>query len=121
MYLSQAFVPEGYCLFLDFMVGIYPSTNRITNSRDFPDLQRRKVIDLSQNEAREMTGISLSHLYALLLYLRIPEEVCDDVSEGRYIGEEAFLHYLMYNRLGVTKLQLSLYYFGGDPVVSHTL
>ena len=68
-----------------------------------------------------MTLFSLSQLYALLLHLRIPEEICDDVSERRYIGEEAFLHYLVYIRLEVTKLQLSLYYFGGDPVVSHIL
>ena len=28
---------------------------------------------------------------------------------------EAFLQYFVYNRLGVTKLQISLCYFGGDP------
>ena len=119
MYLSQALVSEGYCLLLDFMrVGYYPSTNRVTNSREgcrFPELQRSRVNRLSQNEARTMTGFSLDQLQELLIHLRIPGQVRDEVSERWYVGEEAFLHYLVYNRLGLTKLQLSLHYFGGDP------
>ena len=99
-------------------VGYYPTTNIIINNRAgrrFPDLQRRNVNDLSQNEAREMTRFSLNQLHALLLHLHDHEQVCDDIFERSFIGEEALLHFLVYDRLGVTKFQLSLYYyFGGD-------
>ena len=38
----------------------------------------------------------------------------DSEPRRTFEGVEAFLHYLVYNRLGVPKLQMSLYYFGGD-------
>ena len=119
LHLSQACVSEGYCCMLDFMrIGYYPSRNRINRSIDgarFPDVQRRRLDEIGNNEAREMTGFSLNQLSCLSLHLRIPTVIRDLGSRRTFDGEEAFLHYMVYNRLGVTKLQMSLYYFGGDP------
>ena len=104
---------------LDFMrIGYYPSQNRINRNIDgarFPDVQRRSIDEIGQSEAREMTGFSLNQLSCLILHLRIPTVIRDLESRRAFDGEEAFLHYLVYNRLGVTKLQMSLFYFGGDP------
>ena len=69
------------------------------------------VNDVSPNEVRKTTGFSLNQLHALLLHLLTLEQVCGEYSERYYIGEEAFLHYLVYNRLEVMKLQLLLYYW----------
>ena len=33
----------------------------------------------------------------------------------RFTGEESFLHFMVYLRIGETKLRLSTNYFGGDP------
>ena len=62
-----------------------------------------------------MTGLSVSQLILLHKHLRIPNIVRDEISRRSYSGVEYFLHYITYNRLGLTKLQLSLYHFGGDP------
>ena len=34
----------------------------------------------------------------------------------RFSGEKAFLHYIVFNRLGKTKLKLSQTHFGGYPI-----
>ena len=62
-----------------------------------------------------MTGLSVSRLVLLHKHFRVPEFIRDEKSRRRYPGEESFLHYVTYNRLGLTKLQLSLYHFGDDP------
>mgnify|MGYP001287555272 CR=1 FL=1 len=62
-----------------------------------------------------MTGLSVTQLQLLHRHLRIPQLVRDSKSRRSYSGEQAFLHYMTYNRLGITKLELSLYHFGGDP------
>ena len=62
-----------------------------------------------------MTGLSVSQLILLHKHLRIPNIVRDEISRHSYSGRVSFLHYITYNRLGLTKLQLSLYHFGGDP------
>ena len=119
IHMSNLFLSEGYSYFSDYLeIAYYPSSNRITSSSmgcRFPALQRMSIDELGINECREMTGFSKSQLEILFRHLRIPERLRDVTSRRVFSGEEAFLHYMVYNRLGITKLQLSLYYFGGDP------
>ena len=67
-----------------------------------------------------MTGFSINQFASLVVHLRIPSVIRDLESRRTFEGVEAFLRYLIYNRLGETKLQMSLYYFGGDPRGFHT-
>ena len=53
-----------------------------------------------------MTGLIVSQLTLLLMHLPIPESLRDERSRRVFDGEEAFLHYMTYNCLGLTKLQL---------------
>ena len=110
---------EGYCFYLDYIqIAYYPASNRITRSLQgdrFPPSQRTVIDELGENDCRHMTGLSVNQLMLLHKHLRIPDIIRDERSRRRFKGEEAFLHYITYNRLGLTKLQLSLYHFGGDP------
>ena len=117
--LTQLFVSEGYGYFLKYLqIAYYPSSNRITSRSmgpRFPAIQRRSIDQLSNVECREITGFSHEQLKLLLRHLRVPHQLRDERSRRVFTGEEAFLHYFAYNRLGITKLQLSTFYFGGDP------
>ena len=117
--IAQASISEGYCCLLDLIrIGFYPSHNRITRSEHgprYPSVQRRTLDEIGHNEAREMTGFSKNQLITLVKHLRTPLSIRDTESRRVFGGTEALLHYLVYNRLGVTKLQMSLFYFGGDP------
>ena len=79
----------------------------------FPEITRNTIVLLGNSEAKELTGLSTSQLQRLFNHLRIPDHL---TSEGRYsfTGEESFLHYIVYNRLGESKLKMSQNYFGGD-------
>ena len=70
---------------------------------------------LGENECRSMTGLSMLYLTLLLIHLRIPGYLRDYRSQRLLHGQVSFLHYMTYNRLGLTMLQLSLYHFEGDP------
>ena len=61
-----------------------------------------------------MTGLSVAQLQKLHLHLRIPD-VLRYPGRHRFTGEECFLHYLLFNRIGETRLRMSNNYFGGDP------
>ena len=118
--MAQLFLSEGYCFFfLEYLqIAYYPSSNRINSSslgNRFPPKQRETTSDLGENECRSMTGLSMSQLQLLLVHLRIPDCIRDHRSQRLLNGEASFLHYMTYNRLGIMKLQLSLYHFGGDP------
>ena len=117
--MSKNMLDEGYCYYLEYLsVAYYPTSNRITRSNEgdrFPPFQNTSIDSLGENQCRQMTGLSVAQLLLLHKHLRIPLQIRDDVSRRSYSGEEAFLHYVTYNRLGITKLQLSLYHFGGDP------
>ena len=117
--ISKYLLSEVYCFYLDYLqIAYYPSSNRITRSLDgerFPLLRRTVIRGLGENESRDMTGLSVSQLILLHQHLRVPAFIRDEQSRRVFNGEESFLHYLTYNRLGLTKLQLSLYHFGGDP------
>ena len=78
-------------------------------------MNRCTIEELGENEAREMTGFTKSQLFLLNKHLRIPEFLRDFQSRRVFTGVECLLHCLVYNRLGVTKLQMSMFYFGGDP------
>ena len=62
-----------------------------------------------------MTDFLVNQLSCLIVHLCTPSVTKDSESRHTFEGEGAFLHYLVYNRLGVTKLEISLYYFGGEP------
>ena len=72
------------------------------------------ISEIGVNDAYEMTGLSVPQLHRLFHQLRIPEVITEP---GRYSfsGEEAFLHYMVFNQLGDTKLKMSINHFGGDP------
>ena len=61
-----------------------------------------------------MTGLSLEQLRRLYVQLRIPD-VLHYQRRYTFGGEECFLHYLVFNRIGETKLRMSSNYYGGDP------
>ena len=110
--ILQLLCSEGYCYYLDFMkIAYYPETNRPNN---FPDKFNQCINDLTEIDARDMTGLSKQQLHRLHRQLRIPEDLR---YERRYVfkGEECFLHYMVFNRVGETKLRMSRNYFGGDP------
>ena len=117
--LSHVFVSEGYCYLMDYcQIAYYPSSNRISRQGDgsrYPPISRTTIEELGENEYREITGFSKTQLQLLFLHLRIPDTIRDVISNRVFTGSESFLYYMVYNRLGVTKLQMSLFYFGGDP------
>ena len=80
----------------------------------FPLIQQTTIVMLGGSESRHMTGLSVSQLVFLQKHLRIPQSIRDDKSRRVFGGEESFLHYATYNRLGLTILELSLYHFGGE-------
>ena len=73
------------------------------------------IEELGENEARKMTGVIKSQLFLLNNHHGISESLRDFESRWVFIDIECLLHYLVYTRLGVTKFQMSMYYFGGDP------
>ena len=117
--MAQLFLCEGYCFFMEYLlIAYYPSSNRINSSalgNRFPPKQRETISMLGENECRSMTGLSMSQLKLLLIHLRIPDCIRDRRSQRLFNGKANFWRYMTYNRLGITKLQLSLYHFGGDP------
>ena len=109
---------EGYCYFLDFLeIMYYPATNRISGRNigiRFQPARRKKISEIDIGEAKEMTGFSKAQLEKLLVHLRIPNEM----TYSRYYsfsGEEALIHYLYWNYMAGTKLQMANNQFGGDP------
>ena len=116
--LIEMFWSEGYCYFLDFLrIAYYPVTNRFNSSNSgprFATVTRLKISMLGHNEAKELTGFSMNQLELLYKHLRFPDKMSEP-NRYQFGGEEAFLHYMVYNRSGPTKLQLSQNYFGGDP------
>ena len=49
----------------------------------------------------------------LFIHLRILDTWCY-LDRHRFTGEESFLHFMVYLRIGETKLRMSTNYFGGD-------
>ena len=109
---------EDYYYLLDFLrIAYYPVTNRFTGGNSgakFPTTSRQKIMDMGHNKGIQLTGFSTNQLIRLFKQLRIPNLILEP---GRYqcTGGEAFLHYMVYNRLVHTKLQTSENYFGDDP------
>ena len=117
--ISHVLLSQGYYHLIDlFQVGYYPSLNRISSNTHrprLPSIQRITIDELGENEAREITGFAKPQLHLLFLYLRISDSIRDKYSDRLNCGEQSFLHYQVYNRLGVTKLQMSVFNFGADP------
>ena len=117
--MAHLFYSEGYCHFIEYLqIAYYPSSNRIRSQLigdRFPPIRCKQIDLLGSNESRNLTGLSVNQLVLLFRHLRIPFNLRDERSRRVFDGEEAFLHYMAYNRLGLTKLQLSLYHFGEDP------
>ena len=110
--ILQLLCSEGYCYYLDYMkIAFYPSTNRPNR---FTEHFNTNINDLTDVIAREMTGLSLEQLRRLYVQLRIPD-ILHYQRRYTFGGEECFLHYLVFNRIGETKLRMSSNYFGGDP------
>ena len=92
-------------------------TNKITGvvrGHQYPDLSHNSMLSFGNNEARDITGLSTAQLTKLYTHLRIPDRLS---YQHRYVfaGEEAFLHYIICNRLGETKIKMSWNYSGEDP------
>ena len=110
--ILQLLCSEGYCYFLDYCtILFYPPGNRVVR---FPPIVKTKISDLSEEESYVMTGLSTGQLTRLSLQLRIPGYFLYE-GRRRFKGEECLLHYLVFNRIGETKLRMSRNYFGGDP------
>ena len=114
MQMVQLFLSEGYCHHVDYLqIAYYLSSNRINSQtiglRYHPT--RCHKIELL-GEARNHSGLSDTQLNLLFVHLRIPSEIRYQRICRVFDGEEAFLLYKAYNRLGLTKLLLLLYHFG---------
>ena len=110
--LLQLFHSEGYCFYLDYLhIFYYPETNI---HHVYPPEIKRNIEDLSEQEARNMTGLSKFQLRKLYVHLFIPDIIYYRCKHT-FMGEECLLHYLLFNQLGETKLRMSEHYFGGDP------
>ena len=116
--MTELFWSEGYCYFLDFLrIAYYPITNRVTgriNGPRFHEISRHFISSLGNNEAREITGLYVNQLQRLYYQSRIPDSISYR-NRYRFTGEEAFIHYMVFNCLIDTKLKSSQNYFGGDP------
>jgi hypothetical protein len=116
--MAEIFWSEDYCYLLDLLaIAHYPVTNRVSgrvSGHRFPDLSHNTIESFGNNEARDMTGLSSAQLHRLYIHLRVPDHL-SYVHRYSFIGEEAFLHYMVFNRMGETKLKMSRNYFGGDP------
>ena len=110
--ILQLLCSEGYCYYLDFLrIAYYPETNC---PNEFPEHFKSSIEDLSDVDARGMTGLSKEQLRRLYRQLRIPEQIRYE-RRDIFGGEECFLHYLVFNRIGETKSRMSRNYFGSDP------
>ena len=110
--LLQLIMSEGYCYFLDFLhIAYYPASNQ---HHQFPPIRYTLIDVLTDHNARELTGLSSNQLKRLSRQLCLPRHFRWRV-RYRFTGEECLLHYLVFNRVGETKLRLSRNYFGGDP------
>ena len=110
--ILQLISSEGYCFYLDFLhIAYYPHTNR---QHQHPPVVNQSIDELSDGDARDLTGLSTAQLKRLAKQLRLPTIFCWH-RRHQFLGEECLLHYLVFNRSGETKLRLSRNYFGGDP------
>ena len=91
--MSELFLSEGYCCFLDFtQIVYYPSGNRITSANNgdrFSDLFNCTISAININQSKDMTGLSINQLLELYKHLRFPVTM---TYPGRYqfSGEEVF-------------------------------
>lgn len=102
---------EGYCYFLDYLVFYYPSTNRHGNTNWFDPVRNVSIDELSESDAKTITGHSRANLRKLYIHWRVPQSF---VLKYRFSGEQAMLYYLYYTATGFTKLEMTRT-FGGDP------
>ena len=110
--ILELLLSEGYCYYMDVLaISYYNPKNR---KHVFPPIINSKIDDLSEGDARDMTGLSVAQLRNLYDHFRIEDEF---VYRRRYFftGKEYLLHYLVFNRTGEGKLWLSRSHFGGDP------
>ena len=83
--MTELFWSEGYCYFLDFShISYYPITNCIigkVNGPRFPEISRQLISSLGNNEAREITSLSVNQLQCLYNQSRIPDSI---IYQNRY-------------------------------------
>ena len=112
--MLQLLCSEGYCYYLDFMqVAYYPTSNCPNQFSPHINSKISDLSDIGTNTIRDMTGLSVAQLQKLYLHLRIPD-VMHFPYRHTFTGEECFLHYMLFNRIGETRLRMSSNYFGGD-------
>jgi hypothetical protein len=71
---------------------------------------------LDDRDADSMTGFNRQHLRALMIHLRIPEEMQRrDGHRHMFTGEESFIIFLYEIRHGHTYTHMVRHVFGGDP------
>ena len=107
--MTELFWSEDYCYFLDFLqIVYYPITNHITsrvNGPRFPKISRQLISSLGHIEAREITSLYINKLQHLYNQSHIPDYIIYR-NKNQFSGEESFLHYMVFNNLGETKLKL---------------
>ena len=97
--MSELFLSEGYCCFLDFMqIAYYPSGNRITSANNgdrFSDHFNCTIRSININHSKDMTGLSINQLLELYKHLRFPETMSYP-ARYKFSGEEVFLHFMVF-------------------------
>jgi hypothetical protein len=86
---------------------------RFTNH--FRDPTNRRIDDLSETDADDMSGFSIHHLRALMIHLRIPDRLVVMRNRVVFTGEECLIIFLYEIRHGHTYTHMAKYVFGGDP------
>ena len=110
--ILQILYSEGYCYYIDFILIVYYP---ITNCQYiFLLIIQKSIVELTDQDVRDMAGLSVSQLQRLHGNLRIPNEFIHRL-RYTFIGEESLLHYLVFNRNWETKFRLSWNYFDRHP------
>ena len=67
--LIQLVHSEGYCFYLDYLhIAYYPSSNR---QHQFPPIMNNHINDFPDNDAKDITGLSVAQLRRLCQQLQI--------------------------------------------------
>ena len=70
---------KGYCYLFDVLtISHYSVTNRVSGrvtGHQFPDLSHNTIESFSNNEARDMIGLSSAQLHRSYTHLRVPNHL----------------------------------------------
>ena len=110
------FAFRAVCLFHDFMdIVYYPLANREAPSDHFRPKQNRRLEELDDATANNLTGLNVHQLQELYTHWRLEPEMRTEGRRTVFTGEELLIIYLYFLKHGHTFLHMAAWVFGGDP------